>query len=367
MACSGVGTRILTRKKIMSGPALSPVASLTPVSPAKGTDSPRADTPDAKPADSDSPAGFASELKRQMRGETSKDPDSDTTRDDAEAASPPLDPAATLAVLPTDLGPLVASVARNAASLPTGNTSLDTPRPFPKDGLDAFARAPAAALSMPPASAGTDLPATSDTPAFPADFAATLKEIAAAAPQGAANGREATPIAPDATNNFATLHAAALAGMRGETTPAPAAPLPLHLGTPAQSPEWPQEVGNRVVWMVNHDESHAELSLTPPQLGKIEVSITVSGDQTTAQFVTASPAARELIEHALPRLREILDQSGITLGQADVGTSGQSGGSGDDRGGRRSFSGPQLDEGRPMPANAAPWQRRGEGLVDTFA
>jgi hypothetical protein len=40
------------------------------------------------------------------------------------------------------------------------------------------------------------------------------------------------------------------------------------------SPAWPEEVGNRVSWMVGQHESQAELTLTPPQLGKIEVSIT---------------------------------------------------------------------------------------------
>ena len=93
-------------------------------------------------------------------------------------------------------------------------------------------------------------------------------------------------------------------------------------------------------WMVGHDESHAELTLTPPQLGKVEISITISGEQTSAQFVAATPAARELIEQSLPRLREILEQSGINLGQTDVGTSSQPGSSGEGRrGGARGPAG----------------------------
>lgn len=93
------------------------------------------------------------------------------------------------------------------------------------------------------------------------------------------------------------------------------------------------------------------------------MSITVSGDQTSAQFVTATPAARELIEQSLPRLREILEQSGISLGQADVGTSGQRG-EGGQHTPRGRFGG---DASAASTGAPALWQRRGEGLVDTFA
>ena len=156
--------------------------------------------------------------------------------------------------------------------------------------------------------------------------------------------------------------------MRGEASQPPApSPIPLHVATPAGSPGWPEEVGNRVSWMVGNEESHAHLTLTPPQLGKVEVSITVNGDQTTAQFVAATPAARELIEQSLPRLREILEQSGINLGQTDVGTSGQPGSSGEGRRGNTAGSNRGGDDKLAASTTPAQWVRRGEGLVDTFA
>jgi flagellar hook-length control protein FliK len=141
----------------------------------------------------------------------------------------------------------------------------------------------------------------------------------AASGENAGKRPELNPDGPRPTASPA-IHAAALANLR--RAPQPPSTAPHARGHPAGSPGWPEEVGNRVSWMVGQHESQAELTLTPPQLGKIEVSITVSGDQTSAQFVTATPAARELIEQSLPRLREILEQSGISLGQTDVGTSG---------------------------------------------
>jgi flagellar hook-length control protein FliK len=115
---------------------------------------------------------------------------------------------------------------------------------------------------------------------------------------------------------------------------------------------------------VNRLESRAELTLTPPQMGRVEVSISVSGDQTSAAFVSASPAAREALEQALPRLREILAEAGITLGQASVNAESprqdRDGAPAGQRGGNRNME----SAGAAAPAQ---WLRRSEGLIDTFA
>lgn len=89
---------------------------------------------------------------------------------------------------------------------------------------------------------------------------------------------------------------------------------------PVGSPAWGQEVGQRVVWMANRAMGQAELVLTPPQMGRVEVHLTVNGDQATASFASTNPVVREALEAALPRLREVLADAGIQLGQAQVGS-----------------------------------------------
>ncbi len=148
-----------------------------------------------------------------------------------------------------------------------------------------------------------------------------------------------------------------------------AATMPqLPVSTPAGRSAWAEDVGNQVRWMLGRAESKAELVLTPPNLGKLEVSINLNGDQTTAQFVASNQAAREALEQSLPRLREILQQAGISLGQTSVSTSGeqQAGAEGNGsggRGGRSNDSGEALAEG----GSASAWLRQHDGLVDTFA
>jgi flagellar hook-length control protein FliK len=93
--------------------------------------------------------------------------------------------------------------------------------------------------------------------------------------------------------------------------------------TPVGSQHWETAVGNSLVIMSGSRQDRAELVLTPPQFGRIEVSISMKGDEATAVFVSANPAVRDALESALPRLREVLAEAGITLGQTQVGAESQ--------------------------------------------
>lgn len=361
----------------MPGPALTPIANPLPVAPAKGPEGSRPDA--ASPGrEADAPdTGFAGELQRRMQGEAGSQADttadSGSTRSTEESATPAdTQPGAPQPELAALLAGLVKPIADTAPEAPKGaaDSATDPGLTALNAGLNLAGGAADPAADGKPDGGRTALTAAAGRAANladPAADAAGKPTSPAASEAGSLQERllERTPDTPAApTNSFAAIHAAALANLRGEPTQAAPAPLPIHVATPADSPAWPEEVGSRVSWMVGQHESQAELTLTPPQLGKIEVSITVSGEQTSAQFVTATPAARELIEQSLPRLREILEQSGISLGQTDVGTSGQRGdGSGNAPRGRTGGG----SESSAAPLGAPSWLRRGEGLVDTFA
>ena len=149
----------------------------------------------------------------------------------------------------------------------------------------------------------------------------------------------------------------------------PATPqLPVH--TPAGQQAWAEDVGNQVRWMLGRAESKAELVLTPPNLGKLEVSINLNGDQTTAQFIASSQAARDALERTMPQLREVLQQAGIMLGDANVSTSQQgAGGEGQEGRGRNGVRGEAAIAGDAggNGSSTGVWLRQQQGMVDTFA
>ncbi|HSQ04814.1 MAG TPA: flagellar hook-length control protein FliK, partial [Burkholderiales bacterium] len=78
---------------------------------------------------------------------------------------------------------------------------------------------------------------------------------------------------------------------------------------------------HKITWMVGEQHPVAELHVNPPDLGPLEIRLTLSGDDNataSAQFASPHAPVREAIEAALPRLREMLAESGITLGNAAI-------------------------------------------------
>jgi len=94
----------------------------------------------------------------------------------------------------------------------------------------------------------------------------------------------------------------------------------LRIDTPLGQSGWHEEMGQKLTWMAGAGRQQAELVLTPPQLGRVEVSLTVNGDQATAIFTSPHAAVREALENSMDRLREVLADAGVTLGQTQVGS-----------------------------------------------
>ncbi|MFV2059478.1 MAG: flagellar hook-length control protein FliK, partial [Gammaproteobacteria bacterium] len=90
------------------------------------------------------------------------------------------------------------------------------------------------------------------------------------------------------------------------------------IATPVQHPQWNQSLGQSVQWMVNNNMQQAEIKLNPPDLGMLDIRITVTNDQATVHFTAQNSAVRDALESALPRLREMLDESGVSLADVNV-------------------------------------------------
>ncbi|GAA0853633.1 flagellar hook-length control protein FliK [Aliiglaciecola litoralis] len=79
-----------------------------------------------------------------------------------------------------------------------------------------------------------------------------------------------------------------------------------------------QQMAEKVRWMVNQNNLQAEIRLDPPDLGAMKVRINMAGDSATVSIVVQSQQARDVLEQATPRLKELLEQQGIELGQSSV-------------------------------------------------
>ena len=98
---------------------------------------------------------------------------------------------------------------------------------------------------------------------------------------------------------------------------APAASLPSTL-VDVRTPTWQEAFANRVQWLVETQTGEARIKLNPPELGAVDVKISLVDDKTYVQLTTATAAARDELAQGLPRLRELLTGSGLEVGGASV-------------------------------------------------
>ena len=189
-------------------------------------------------------------------------------------------------------------------------------------------------------------------------------QLAGSAKAGAALA-EALPkeATPDLTRLAAPLAPGALQ-QAAAAAAVPADKLMGRVGTPA----WDQQLGQKVVWMAAGGDQSATLTLNPPDLGPLQVVLTVTNDQADAAFMSAQPEVRQALEAALPRLRDMMAEAGITFGNATVSDgaaqqhSSQRDGSGNRHGGSGTATGGEI----AITQNSSR-SRPTLGEVDTFA
>ena len=141
-----------------------------------------------------------------------------------------------------------------------------------------------------------------------ADFTQTLREAAA---QAAAD--TPAPVAADGRQ----IQVAVPSAQRG--APQHVVSIP----TPVGQPQWTDDVGQQVVVMMNTKLETAQLQVTPPDMGPVEISLKIGSDGAAqVSFVAGVAETRQALEQGMPRLSAMLADNGIRLADAQV-SSGQ--------------------------------------------
>lgn len=96
------------------------------------------------------------------------------------------------------------------------------------------------------------------------------------------------------------------------------------IALPLAAPGWNNALADNVTVLVQGRQPSAELQINPPNLGPVEIKVSVQGDQATVSFFSAHAPVREAIQAAVPRLTEALADAGIGLGNVFVGTDARS-------------------------------------------
>jgi flagellar hook-length control protein FliK len=104
------------------------------------------------------------------------------------------------------------------------------------------------------------------------------------------------------------------------TLPPTLSSLPPAAGLPeaSLSPQWNTALVEQVMWMSSQSLNSARITLAPPELGTLEISITVTQEQTSIAFTVQQASVRDALEQQVYRLREMLEQQGLNLADVNV-------------------------------------------------
>ncbi len=81
---------------------------------------------------------------------------------------------------------------------------------------------------------------------------------------------------------------------------------------------WANMVAERSAMMAAQSIEFAELRLDPPELGPLQVRVSVNQDQATVSFIAPNAQVKDALDQSLVRLKEMLEEQGLDLVNVDV-------------------------------------------------
>lgn len=111
--------------------------------------------------------------------------------------------------------------------------------------------------------------------------------------------------------------------LRSEQTafsPEPQAPLTLSL----RQTNWSQSLSSNVLWMVKEDLQTATIRVKPAELGPLNIQVSVQQEQLNVSISANQAVTREMLEAALPKLREQFIAQGFSQVNVDISDQGKS-------------------------------------------
>ncbi len=111
------------------------------------------------------------------------------------------------------------------------------------------------------------------------------------------------------------------APLSASTTPLPRLDLAQAFPAPVALPSKPfaEDLGARLQWMAAQQGGEATLRIAPEGLGPVEIRLKLDGERVDLGFSASQAETRQALEQSLPKLREMLAQQGLQLGDANVG------------------------------------------------
>jgi len=77
-------------------------------------------------------------------------------------------------------------------------------------------------------------------------------------------------------------------------------------------------VKDKVMLMVSQKLQQFDITLDPPEFGNMQIRVNLQGEQAAVNFIVQNQQAKEALEQNMPKLREMLAEQGVDVGDANV-------------------------------------------------
>jgi flagellar hook-length control protein FliK len=74
----------------------------------------------------------------------------------------------------------------------------------------------------------------------------------------------------------------------------------------------------KVMVMINQKIQQADIQLDPPELGNVQVRVNLQGDTASVSFIVQNSQAKDALEQQMGKLKDMLAESGVDVGEAHV-------------------------------------------------
>lgn len=128
--------------------------------------------------------------------------------------------------------------------------------------------------------------------------------------------------------------------------------------------QWAEKFSEHITWLGHQGIKSALIRINPEDLGPLEISIKVVKDSASVNIVSHSSHIRDVVDQALPRLREMMADQGLNLSEAHVGLGDNSQGFSQQNNERQD----ELVQSREEEIQLSPLSKKPpKGLIDFFA
>lgn len=116
--------------------------------------------------------------------------------------------------------------------------------------------------------------------------------------------------------------------------------------------DFSETLKDKVMVMVNQKIQQVDIQLDPPEMGNIHVRVNLQNEQAVVTFNVQNQQAKEALEQNMGRLKDMLSQTGVDVGDANVNQQSNNQGENSGSNGSQPGAGSHLDQSNDVMAGA---------------